>query len=103
LVDELADQVRTNAEDEAPAWAAQPHALVPIKLTADVQVWRAANQIDPGDHDQPGHPTSATPLKPGNSNSASGSPPRPPVQNGDGGNYSPQKLPPRLRIHSCRS
>ncbi len=49
LVDELADQVRTNAEGEAPAWAAHPHALVPAKLTADVQVWRAANQIDPGD------------------------------------------------------
>jgi hypothetical protein len=48
-VAELADQVRTNAEGQAPAWAAQTHALVPAKLTADVQVWRAANQIDPDD------------------------------------------------------
>ena len=46
---ELADQVRRNAAAEAPAWAAQPHALVPAELIADVQVWRAATQVDPGD------------------------------------------------------
>ena len=34
---------------EAPAWAAQPHALMPAKLIADIQVWRAATQVDPGD------------------------------------------------------
>jgi conjugative relaxase-like TrwC/TraI family protein len=49
LVAELADQVRRNAAAEAPAWAAQPHTPVPAELIADVQVWRAANQIDPGD------------------------------------------------------
>jgi conjugative relaxase-like TrwC/TraI family protein len=49
LVAQLADQVRLTAEGEAPAWAAQPHALVPAELIAEIQVWRAANQIDPGD------------------------------------------------------
>jgi hypothetical protein len=49
LVAELADQVRFNAEADAPAWAAQPHAPVPAELVADVQVWRAATQVDPSD------------------------------------------------------
>ena len=49
LVAQLADQVRRNAAGEAPAWAAQPHALVPAELIADVQVWRAATQVDPSD------------------------------------------------------
>jgi hypothetical protein len=49
LVAQLVDEVRRNAAADPPAWAAQPHALVPAKLTADVQIWRAANQIDPGD------------------------------------------------------
>jgi hypothetical protein len=49
LVAELADQVRLSTEGEAPAWAAQPHALMPAKLIADIQVWRAATQVDPGD------------------------------------------------------
>ena len=48
LVAELADQVRRNAAAEAPAWAAQPHTPVPAELIADVQVWRAATQVDPG-------------------------------------------------------
>jgi conjugative relaxase-like TrwC/TraI family protein len=56
LVAELADQVRLNAEGEAPAWAAQPHSLVPAELIADVQVWRAATQVDPGDHRPTGPP-----------------------------------------------
>ena len=47
LVAELADQVRRNAAAEAPPWAAQPHAPVPAELIADVQVWRAATQVDP--------------------------------------------------------
>ena len=34
LVAGLADQVRLNAEGEAPAWAAQPHALVSAELIA---------------------------------------------------------------------
>jgi conjugative relaxase-like TrwC/TraI family protein len=49
LVPELADQVRRNAAGEAPPWAAQRHAPVPAELTADVQVWRAATQVDPSD------------------------------------------------------
>jgi hypothetical protein len=49
LVAELADQVRLSTEGEAPAWAAQPHSLVPAELIADLQVWRAATQVDPGD------------------------------------------------------
>jgi hypothetical protein len=49
LVAELADQVRRNAAAEAPAWAAQPHTPVPAELIADLQVWRAATQVDPSD------------------------------------------------------
>ena len=49
LVAELADQVHLNTSDEAPAWAAQRHASVPAELMADIQVWRAATQIDPSD------------------------------------------------------
>jgi hypothetical protein len=49
LVAELADQARLSTEGETPAWAAQPHSLVPAELIADVQVWRAATQVDPGD------------------------------------------------------
>ena len=49
LVAQLADQVRRNAAGEAPAWAVQPHALVPAELIAEVQVWRAATQVDPSD------------------------------------------------------
>jgi conjugative relaxase-like TrwC/TraI family protein len=49
LVAQLADQVRRNTAAEAPAWAAQTHALVPAELIADLQVWRAATQVDPSD------------------------------------------------------
>jgi hypothetical protein len=49
LVAQLADQVRSNAADEAPAWAAVRRALVPAELIADVQLWRAATQVDPID------------------------------------------------------
>jgi hypothetical protein len=49
LVAELADQVRRNAAAEAPAWAAQRHTPVPAELIAEIQVWRAANQVDPSD------------------------------------------------------
>jgi len=48
LVAEFADQVRSNAEGDAPAWA-QRHAHMPTELIADMHVWRAANQIDPDD------------------------------------------------------
>jgi hypothetical protein len=49
LVADLADQVRRNAAAEAPAWAAQPLDPLPAELIADVQVWRAATQVDPSD------------------------------------------------------
>jgi hypothetical protein len=47
LVAQLADQVRGNAA-EAPAWATQHHALT-AELIADIQVWRAATQVEPSD------------------------------------------------------
>jgi conjugative relaxase-like TrwC/TraI family protein len=49
LVGELADQVRLNAAAATVAWAAQRHASVPAELIADIQVWRAATQVDPSD------------------------------------------------------
>jgi AAA domain len=49
LVAELAEQVRRNAAGEAPAWAAQLRAPIPAELIADIQVWRAATEVDPID------------------------------------------------------
>jgi conjugative relaxase-like TrwC/TraI family protein len=49
LVAKFADQVRLNGAAEAPAWAAQRHAPVQAELIADIQVWRAATQVDPSD------------------------------------------------------
>ena len=49
LVAQLADQVRSNAAGQAPAWVAVQRAVVPAELIADVQVWRAATQVDTGD------------------------------------------------------
>ena len=49
LVARLADQVRISPRGDAPAWAAQLHASMPAELIADVQVWRAAAQVDPSD------------------------------------------------------
>ena len=49
LVAQLADQVRSNAEGQTPAWAAVRRAVVPAELIADMQVWRAATQVDPSD------------------------------------------------------
>jgi AAA domain len=50
LVAQLADQVRGSAADEAPAaWvAARPHAVLSAELI-DIQVWRAATQVEPSD------------------------------------------------------
>jgi hypothetical protein len=48
LVAQLADQVRGNAADQAPAWATQ-HYAVTAELIADIQVWRAATQVEPSD------------------------------------------------------
>jgi conjugative relaxase-like TrwC/TraI family protein len=49
LVAQLAGQVRLNAAHETPAWAAQRRAPVPAQLIADVQMWRAATQVDHSD------------------------------------------------------
>jgi hypothetical protein len=49
LVAQLADQVRRNTEGGVPVWAAQTHVPLPAELIADVQLWRAATQVDPGD------------------------------------------------------
>jgi hypothetical protein len=46
LVTQLADQVRLIAD--GVGWA-ESHAAVSAELTADVQVWRAATQVDPSD------------------------------------------------------
>jgi hypothetical protein len=55
LVAELADQVRRNAADRAPAWAAQ-RPPISAELIADIQVWRAAIQVDISDHRPTGPP-----------------------------------------------
>jgi conjugative relaxase-like TrwC/TraI family protein len=49
LVAELAEGVRLNAAATSAGWAAQRHAPVPAELIADIQVWRAATQVDPSD------------------------------------------------------
>jgi hypothetical protein len=49
LVAELADQVSHNPATATLAWAAQRHAPVPAELIADIQVWRAATEVDPSD------------------------------------------------------
>ena len=49
LVTQLADQVRLNTAGEAPAWAIQPYTPLSAELIAEVQVWRAATQVDPSD------------------------------------------------------
>jgi hypothetical protein len=102
LVAELADQIRRNAAAEAPAWAAQPRTPVPAELIADVQVWRAATQVDPDELRPTGPPQLAYAGEPFNSNSTSDSPPRIPTPTGNGGGSSPQK-PPAPRTPSCRN
>ena len=49
LVTQLADQVRLNTAGEAPARAIQPYTPLSAELIAEVQVWRAATQVDPSD------------------------------------------------------
>ena len=68
LVAQLADQVRINTGGEAPAWAVERHASTPVELIADVQVWRAAAQVDstdvrPTGRPQLGHATQAWQLQ----------------------------------------
>ncbi|MGH3340037.1 MAG: MobF family relaxase, partial [Propionibacteriaceae bacterium] len=47
LVAQLAHQVRLTAEGDG--WADRARATLPAELIADVQVWRAATQVDPSD------------------------------------------------------
>ena len=56
LVTELANQVRRNAAAKAPAWAAKLHVHMPADLIANIQVWRAATQVDPNDPRPTGPP-----------------------------------------------
>ena len=49
LISDLADQVRINAAAETPAWAAQRYVPLPADLIADIQVWRAATEVDPSE------------------------------------------------------
>jgi hypothetical protein len=69
LVAQLADQLRRNAADQAPAWAAWPHALLPAELIADVQCGAPRPRLTPATCDPRGHPSSATPPESSNSNS----------------------------------
>jgi conjugative relaxase-like TrwC/TraI family protein len=56
LVAQLADQIRLSTEGEAPAWAVQLHVPLSAELIADVEVWRAAIQVDPSDQRPTGPP-----------------------------------------------
>ena len=103
LVVELADQVRSNAEGDGPAWAALRRALGPAELIADVQVWRAAPRSTPATCDPPGHPRTTTPPEFSNNDLTSDSPLRMSVQTCDGGNFSPEKPLARPQIRSCPS
>jgi conjugative relaxase-like TrwC/TraI family protein len=47
LITRLADRVRLTVGREE--WTGQPPAALPAELIADVQVWRAATQVDPSD------------------------------------------------------
>jgi hypothetical protein len=102
LVAELADRVRLNPAAATPAWAAQRHAPVPAELIGDIQVWRAATQVDPSDLRPTGLSNLAVPPVSSNSNSTSDSPPQTPGQNGNGGNWSLQKPPAPPRTHFCQ-
>jgi hypothetical protein len=93
LIAELTDQVRLNVAGKAPPWAAKRRAAVPAELIADIQVWRAATQVDPSDL----RPTG--PLQLGRASRVfqqqleSDSPPRTPTQSHTGGNCSRRKSP----------
>jgi conjugative relaxase-like TrwC/TraI family protein len=49
LITDLADQVRTPERAAAPAWTAERSCPLPADLVADIQVWRAATQVQPAD------------------------------------------------------
>jgi hypothetical protein len=49
LIIDLADQVRTAERTAAPPWAVERRFLPPADLVAEIQVWRAATQVQPAD------------------------------------------------------
>ena len=49
LVIDLADQVRTTERADAPCWAVERRFLPSADLVAEIQVWRAAMQVQPAD------------------------------------------------------
>jgi conjugative relaxase-like TrwC/TraI family protein len=49
LVTDLAAQVRTDAAARLPGWAADTDRSLPGALIGDIQIWRAANQVDAHD------------------------------------------------------
>jgi hypothetical protein len=101
LVAELADQVRRNAPAEAPAWAAVGRALVPAELIADLQVWRAATQVDPNDLRPTGPPQlgRAARIFQQQLDKRLAAPDT--NANRHGVRYSPQKPPAPPQTHSC--
>ena len=59
LITQLADRVLTA---DGVGWAGQGHAAVPAELIAELQVWRAATQVDPSDF-RGGRANLATPTR----------------------------------------
>jgi conjugative relaxase-like TrwC/TraI family protein len=49
LIIDLADQVRTAEGADAPSWAVERRFLPSANLVAEIQVWRAAMQVQPAD------------------------------------------------------
>jgi conjugative relaxase-like TrwC/TraI family protein len=49
LITDLADQVRTTGQAAAPAWTAERRSPWPADVVADMQVWRAAMQVQQAD------------------------------------------------------
>jgi AAA domain-containing protein len=56
LVAQLVDQIRLNAGGEVPAWVVNTRTQVSTELIADIQVWRAVNEVDAGDLRPTGEP-----------------------------------------------
>ena len=103
LVAQLADQVRLNAAHETPAWAAQRRAPVPAQLIADVQMWRAATQVDHSDLRPTGPPQLGRAARVFQQHSRCDCSREYATKTGNGGNCSPQKSPAQPQTHSCRS
>jgi hypothetical protein len=89
LVAQLANQVRRNAADQAPAtWMAARPPVLSAELIADIQVWRAATQVEPSDLRPTGPLQLGSAARLSNNNLTSGLSPRTSVPNRIGGNWS---------------